>query len=60
MKLYCANVGDSRAIICEGENIIQLSKDHNPYLKSEYNRILQNNGRVKKNRSLNIMIDFYD
>ena len=44
----------------KGENIIQLSKDHNPYLKSEYNRILQNNGRVKKNRSLNIMIDFYD
>lgn len=58
--LYCANVGDSRALVARqiNDNInntstgrhwmsIALSRDHKPDDKTEGVRILQNNGRVE-------------
>ena len=58
-KLYCANVGDSRAIIgnqlndlnsnmSTGRNwmAVSLSRDHKPDLNDEYDRIIEAGGRV--------------
>jgi protein phosphatase PTC2/3 len=39
-KIYCANVGDSRAILIHKDKIKHLSNDHTPYIKSEYDRII--------------------
>ena len=36
-----------------------MSNDHKPYVKSEYERILQNNGRVKKTKSKIIIMILY-
>jgi serine/threonine protein phosphatase PrpC len=56
--LSCANVGDSRAIIGSLEPSVgndgsedhwlvnQISIDHKPEVKGEYDRILQSDGRV--------------
>ena len=47
--LICANVGDSRAILLTDDNkIIQLSRDHKPNVKDEYERIISSNGRVER------------
>ena len=47
--LICANVGDSRAIMITNDNkIIQLSRDHKPEVKDEYERIMASNGRVER------------
>ncbi|CAD8210342.1 unnamed protein product [Paramecium pentaurelia] len=48
--LYCANIGDSRAIIGRYDNklsVIELSKDHKPDCFLEQARILQRGGRVQ-------------
>ncbi|CAD8086814.1 unnamed protein product [Paramecium primaurelia] len=48
--LYCANIGDSRAIIGRFDNklsVIELSKDHKPDCFLEQARILQRGGRVQ-------------
>jgi serine/threonine protein phosphatase PrpC len=39
---YCANVGDSRAILSSdaGEVIVPLSRDHKPCEVNEYQRIV--------------------
>lgn len=49
-KIYCANCGDSRAIMLSGKNgsIISLSRDHKPDLPDERRRIEQQGGRVDR------------
>ncbi|GJQ67351.1 hypothetical protein Trydic_g19493, partial [Trypoxylus dichotomus] len=38
-KLYVANAGDSRCVLCRNGEAIEMSKDHKPEDKPEYNRI---------------------
>ena len=59
-KLYCGNVGDSRAIICStGPNseIIgrQLTRDHKPNDNGEARRIIERGGRIAASEG-NILI----
>ena len=49
-KLICANVGDSRSILCRNNIAVPLSFDHKPNNEEEYNRIVKTNGFVKKKR----------
>eukprot|EP00742_Colponemidia_sp_Colp-10_P000580 GILJ01000634.1.p1 GENE.GILJ01000634.1~~GILJ01000634.1.p1 ORF type:complete len:431 (+),score=61.09 GILJ01000634.1:46-1338(+) len=55
-KIYCANVGDSRAILGRkyGSNweAVALSEDHKPDRKDEEKRILASNGRVDSFRGM--------
>ena len=48
--IYCANVGDSRAVLCRKSpysvQALPLSTDHKPDLPSERQRILQKGGRI--------------
>lgn len=51
-KIYCANAGDSRAIMLreeegKGWSLEALSEDHKPDLESERKRIIQSGGRVE-------------
>lgn len=49
-KIYCANVGDSRAIMGRLVNgryqPIPLSNDHKPTVPAEKDRIIKSGGRV--------------
>ncbi|MBY0353436.1 protein phosphatase 2C domain-containing protein [Candidatus Babeliales bacterium] len=45
-KLYVANVGDSRAVLCVNGHAQQVSIDHNPDLPSEQTRIESLGGEV--------------
>ncbi|TVU16432.1 hypothetical protein EJB05_39995 [Eragrostis curvula] len=45
-RLFVANVGDSRAIICRGGNAIAVSKDHKPDQTDERQRIEDAGGFV--------------
>ncbi|XP_062184074.1 probable protein phosphatase 2C 45 isoform X1 [Phragmites australis] len=45
-RLFVANVGDSRAIICRGGNAIAVSKDHKPDQTDERQRIEEAGGFV--------------
>jgi len=46
--LWIANVGDSRAVLCNSKNEpVQLSTDHKPNSKSEKSRIEQLGGKIK-------------
>lgn len=53
-KIYCANVGDSRAAILSREpknwNLLHLSTDHVPSIPSEKQRILGCGGRIEPSR----------
>lgn len=49
-SIYCANAGDSRAIACQGEKVIELSKDHKPQDPIELDRITKANGSVSYGR----------
>jgi len=56
-KVYCANAGDSRAVLCKKGVAVPLSIDHKPDLDSEKNRIYKadgwvSDGRVKGNLNL--------
>lgn len=47
-KLIMANVGDSRAVLCNGKNIaVPLTIDHKPNLPSEKNRIESLGGKIR-------------
>ncbi|CAD8112624.1 unnamed protein product [Paramecium sonneborni] len=48
-KLYCANLGDSRAVLLSRDDkwkMKPLSRDHKPSCKDEADRILANGGRI--------------
>ena len=47
-KLICANVGDSRAILVRGNDIIPLSIDQKPDDPEESKRIVQNGGEISQ------------
>lgn len=56
-KIYCANSGDSRAIIMRGGNAFALSVDHKPETPTELSRIEKAGGTVTNGRvngSLNL------
>ena len=38
-KIFCANSGDSRAVLCQSKKAIALSEDHKPTLPGERKRI---------------------
>lgn len=44
--VYCANLGDCRAVLCRNGNAIDLSQDHKAGLQSEINRVKMNGGSV--------------
>ncbi len=50
-RLWCANIGDSRAVLYSKEEgrwaITPLSQDHKPEMPSEAKRILLSNGRIE-------------
>jgi len=48
-----ANTGDSRAVICRNGQALDLSLDHKPYLKAEYERIVRAGGWVSKDERVN-------
>jgi len=59
-RIICANVGDSKAIMIKSyERIIEISKDHKPYLPEESNRILKNGGEIYQTEEYNDKIGPY-
>jgi serine/threonine protein phosphatase PrpC len=46
--VWVANVGDSRAVMNSGHNVIDLTNDHKPMRPDEYRRITLLGGTVKK------------
>ena len=51
---YCANTGDSRAIMSAdgGEKLFLLSTDHKPTDEVEVKRIVENGGKVYQNSQM--------
>ncbi|XP_028133743.1 probable protein phosphatase 2C T23F11.1 isoform X1 [Diabrotica virgifera virgifera] len=49
-KLFCANVGDSRAVASVNGSARALSEDHKPSNQAEYDRIIAAGGWVDANR----------
>ena len=60
--LITANLGDSRIIkgklINNGWNYIDLTRDHKPTERDEYNRIISNNGEVRKINAASMNISY--
>jgi serine/threonine protein phosphatase PrpC len=48
--IYCANAGDSRAVMCRSGKAINLSDDHKPMDEVEKQRIEKANGFVEDKR----------
>ena len=49
-KIYCANVGDSRAYIIYDNSIKQITVDHKCSVPEEAERIIKAGGKITKNR----------
>ncbi|XP_044748427.1 probable protein phosphatase 2C T23F11.1 [Coccinella septempunctata] len=49
-QIYCANVGDSRAVASIGGKAVPLSNDHKPNKKEEHDRITAAGGWVEYDR----------
>lgn len=46
-QCYIANIGDSRAILCDNAgNVFNLSSDHKPNNELEKERVINNNGNI--------------
>ena len=50
LEIYVANAGDSRTVVCERGNAVELSKDHKPDLPEERIRIMKAGGEVSEGR----------
>ena len=50
MEIYCANAGDSRTVLSEKGNAVDLSYDHKPDLPGERSRIIKAGGEVMDGR----------
>ena len=62
-KIFVANAGDSRAVLCRNGKTIELSKDHKPQLPGEFARIKEAGGKVvmgRVNGGLNLTRSFGD
>ena len=55
-KIYCANVGDSKAYIIYEKNYKQISTDHKCTFEEEKNRVESMGGSIKKNRVMGQLI----
>eukprot|EP00475_Leptophrys_vorax_P035618 TRINITY_DN5891_c0_g1_i2.p1 TRINITY_DN5891_c0_g1~~TRINITY_DN5891_c0_g1_i2.p1 ORF type:complete len:464 (-),score=121.07 TRINITY_DN5891_c0_g1_i2:53-1444(-) len=51
--LYCANAGDSRAVLCRNGEAVRLSKDHKPQDEEETKRIQAEGGFVGNHGRVN-------
>ena len=49
-QIVCANVGDSRAVMCRGTRAIDLSRDHKPSSPSEAARVAAAGGVIRNGR----------
>ena len=49
-QIYCANVGDSRAVMCRGARGVDLSRDHKPSSASELARVQAAGGVIRNGR----------
>lgn len=49
-EIYCANAGDSRAVLSRKNKSKDLSVDHKPNLPNEKRRIERANGFIEENR----------
>lgn len=55
-KIYCANVGDSKAFVLFDKTYKQITKDHKCNDEEEANRIKENGGKIIKNRVMGQLI----
>jgi len=53
-KIYIANLGDSRAVLCRKEKAVALSIDHRPNRPEETARVIAANGWIESTEVLNI------
>ncbi len=54
-RVYCANSGDSRAVMCEDGNTVELSHDHKPDNEGEKARIEKASGFVSFGRTNGVL-----
>jgi serine/threonine protein phosphatase PrpC len=54
-KIYCANSGDSRAVMCKNSETVELSTDHKPDDPKEKERIEKADGFVSMGRTNGII-----
>jgi len=52
---YCANVGDSRAVLCRGASAVELSTDHKATLPQEIANVVHSGGFVSYGRVLGLL-----
>ena len=55
-KIYCANVGDSKAYIIYDKSYKQISSDHKCTIEDEKTRVINMGGRIQKNRVMGQLI----
>ena len=55
-KIYCANVGDSKAYIIYDKTYKQISSDHKCTIEDEKTRVLAEGGKIHKNRVMGQLI----
>jgi serine/threonine protein phosphatase PrpC len=62
-KLYFANAGDSRGVLCKNGVAYEMSEDHKPDLETEKSRIYKADGWVSdgrvKGRKIIFLIEFF-